>query len=122
MRASVALILAAALLGSGACCMRPARCVSPEPGVQAITARVDQVNVPARTLAVGAEAGQFPKTIILRPEATVVLPDGRQGTIGDIREGDRVQACYHEACEQMVADEVRVLGGQRGAAPRVEGP
>lgn len=118
MRARAVLAVAAALLAvaagtSFAAELQPAQAVQPPQGSLAEAAgEVRDVNLLGRTIQVNGHAGLFPRKIVLGPESRIIMPDGSQGSIASIREGDRVQATYREAGRQNVADEVRVLYSQ----------
>ena len=118
MRARMA--LAAVALAAVAVSLLLAAGTSPawaqEEDLKRVQGEVRGVNLLGRTIEIDGHAGLFPKRIVVGPEATVLTPEGRLGSIAAIREGDRVQATYHEVAGQNVADEVTLLYSQEELA------
>lgn len=77
---------------------------------------VREVKPLERTIEVDGHAGLFPKRLVVEPGTTVILPDGRRGSIAAICEGDRVEASYREVAGENVAENVRLLESQKEQA------
>jgi hypothetical protein len=83
-------------------------------GLERIDGQASDVNPVERTMRVGNNAGLFPEKIWVGPSAQVVTGTGQQASLGEVREGDRVQATYHTQGAENVADCVVVFRSQDG--------
>jgi Cu/Ag efflux protein CusF len=93
----------------------PSQSIPDRPSVSSVEGTVKKVDAPGGKVQISSGLfGMFGRTLEVRP-ITQIQVEGRQSSLADIREGDRVKAAYEVREGQSIAKSIDVLPELRKA-------